>query len=381
MTSYKHLFSRFLENAGTRLHFAAHSHHYWPDASYEAHCAAWHCAAQHVDGKWGPVFSEVMEEARTHIAKRLSLPSSSSLCFAPNTHEFVVRLHSLFSSPPKILTTDSEFHSFRRQCQRWGEAGMAEVDVVPCEPFSSLAERIEERLQSNSYDWVYISQVFFNSGFVVEDLERIVSSIPKDTIITVDGYHGFMAVPTDLGAIADRIFYIAGGYKYAMAGEGVCFMHCPDGIGMRPSNTGWFAGFSELEGKVNEVAYAEGGQRFAGATFDPSGLFRFNAVQAMLRGEGIDVSDIHGRVRALQERFLDAIDGDILGELLPGRSSPERGHFLTFRNENAQHLHSALQGVGVMTDYRDDRFRLGFALYHDPSDVDELATRITGLSL
>ena len=47
------------------------------------------------------------------------------------------------------------------------------------------------------------------------------------TVVAIDGYHGFMAVPTDLSRIAGRAFYLAGGYKYAMAGEGVCFLHCP----------------------------------------------------------------------------------------------------------------------------------------------------------
>ena len=38
--------------------------------------------------------------------------------------------------------------------------------------------------------------------------------------------------------------YLAGGYKYAMAGEGACFMHCPPGFGARPRNTGWYASFA-----------------------------------------------------------------------------------------------------------------------------------------
>ena len=29
-----------------------------------------------------------------------------------------------------------------------------------------------------------------------------------------------MALPTDLQRVAPRVFYLAGGYKYAMAGEG-----------------------------------------------------------------------------------------------------------------------------------------------------------------
>ncbi len=32
-------------------------------------------------------------------------------------------------------------------------------------------------------------------------------------------------------AIAASVFYLGGGYKYAMAGEGMGFMHCPPGFG------------------------------------------------------------------------------------------------------------------------------------------------------
>ena len=39
--SHKALFSRALTLAPERLHFAAHSHHLWPDASFEAQTQAW----------------------------------------------------------------------------------------------------------------------------------------------------------------------------------------------------------------------------------------------------------------------------------------------------------------------------------------------------
>ena len=39
--SFKALFSRALSLAPERLHFAAHSHHLWPDASFEAQQQAW----------------------------------------------------------------------------------------------------------------------------------------------------------------------------------------------------------------------------------------------------------------------------------------------------------------------------------------------------
>ncbi len=73
-----------------------------------------------------------------------------------------------------------------------------------------------------------------------------------------------------------------------MGGEGICFLHSPPGIAPRPRNTGWYAAFGALAGPQDEVAYAESGWRFMGATFDPSGLYRFDAVLAWMAEHGID---------------------------------------------------------------------------------------------
>ncbi|MBL7599179.1 class V aminotransferase, partial [Escherichia coli] len=86
----------------------------------------------------------------------------------------------------------------------------------------------------------------------------------------------------DLSKVADRIFYVAGGYKYAMAGEGACFLHAPPGFCPRPVVTGWFAEFGDLSGPPGGVQYRSDGGRFWGATFDCSALYRFNAVRGML---------------------------------------------------------------------------------------------------
>ena len=93
-----------------------------------------------------------------------------------------------------------------------------------------------------------------------------------------------MATPTDLSRVADRVFYMAGGYKYAMAGEGACFLHAPPDFCPRPVVTGWFAEFGDLSGPPGGVRYRRDGGRFWGATFDCSALYRFNAVRRVLRG-------------------------------------------------------------------------------------------------
>ena len=51
MTARKDLFSKALAVPG-RLHMAAHSHHLWPDAAFDAQTCAWEDANRHADRKW-----------------------------------------------------------------------------------------------------------------------------------------------------------------------------------------------------------------------------------------------------------------------------------------------------------------------------------------
>ena len=379
MRSYKQAFSRALGADPDRLHVAAHSHHPWPDVARDAHLEAWDDAARMLDHKWERVFGEVLPAAREHLARTLGLPDSTTIAFAPNVHEFVARLGSCFdgSRPIRVLSSGSEFHSFTRQVARWVEAGRAEWTTVPTEPFDTFAERFEAAARAAEHDLVYVSQVFYDSGWEFSEAPSILAALPASTTCVVDGYHGYMARPTDLSSCASRVFYTAGGYKYAMAGEGVCFMHCPEGLHPRPVDTGWFAGFESLAASDGAVGYATDGMRFFGATFDPSGLYRFGAVMDWLASEGLDVAGIHARVTALQERFLDAVAAGRAGDLtldhvLPARGSDRRGNFLCFRRDDAQERCAALRARGVITDARADRLRFGFGLYHDPEDVDRL---------
>jgi selenocysteine lyase/cysteine desulfurase len=369
----KHRFERFL--APDRLHFAAHSHHLWPDVTLEAHSRAWHDAARLVDAKWDLVFGELLAASRGHVARLLGLPDPGTVAFAPNTHEFVVRLASCLPTPFSVVTSDAEFHSFRRQLARWEEAGMASAVRIPAEPFPTFPDRFAAAVEDAAPDLVYLSHVFYDSGYVVPDLGRIAAATPEETFVVFDGYHAFMALPVDLEALADRVFYLGGGYKYAMAGEGACFLHCPPGYGSRPVATGWMAAFGALTAAAGEVGYGADGSRFFGATFDPSPFYRFNAVQDMLRDEDVGVDLIHAHVRRLQRRLVEGLPGGTLAAqaIIPAWD-PEgaRGNFLTFRTPEAGAQRTQLRARGVITDVRGDRLRFGFGVYHDEGDVDRL---------
>ena len=229
--SYKHLFQRAIAAAPDRLHLAAHSHPLWPDASFVGQLAAWSDAARMAGAKWERVLGEIWPGAQCHVANELNLPDPATVVFAGNAHELLLRLVSAMERRPlQILTSDGEFSSFARQVARWAEAGSAVIEAVPVEPRATFADRFVARAARGGFDLAYVSQVMFGSGLIfggIDDLAALAR--PEGPWVAIDGYHGFMALETDLSAVADRIFYIAGGYKYAMAGEGAGLMHAPPG--------------------------------------------------------------------------------------------------------------------------------------------------------
>ncbi|HQZ19197.1 MAG TPA: aminotransferase class V-fold PLP-dependent enzyme [Vicinamibacteria bacterium] len=381
----KSLYSRFFAAAPGRLHFAAHSHHPWPDVTREAQIEAWDDAARLADLKWERVFGEVATEAQGHIARVLDLPAASQVAFAPNTHEFVMRLLSCF--PPgqrlRVVTTDSEFLSFSRQIARLEEEKLVDLVRVPAEPFSSFSERFIEAARAADTDLAFFSQVFFNSGFVVRDLEAIVNAAPPRAMVVIDGYHGFFAIPTSLRKVADRAFFLAGGYKYAQSGEGACFLSVPRGYEGRPLNTGWFAGFGALEGgDFHRVPFSNDGFRFMGATFDPVGLYRFNAVARLFESRGLTIASVDDHVKALQRLFLDGLGAkrdavlSVEDLIAPSDGLAGLGHFLTFRRKDAGGIAERLAARHVIVDHRGDRLRFGFGMYHDANDVAALLTHL-----
>jgi selenocysteine lyase/cysteine desulfurase len=378
--SFKELFSRSLSADPTRLHFAAHSHHLWPDASFAGQVAAWNDAARLADRKWDKIMGEIWPEAQAHVARELGGEDASMVVFASNTHDFLVRLITAApaqtAGPLRVLTSDGEFHSARRQFARWAEAGWIVLDTVAAEPAEDFSDRFLEMAAKGGHDFVLVSQVLFGSGRIfdrVADLAAIAR--PEGPWVVIDGYHAFMAIEQPFGAqAASRAFYLGGGYKYAMAGEGCAFLHAPAGFGPRPPVTGWFAEFEDLSLPPGKVGYAPDANRFMGATFDPSGLYRFNAVQRTLVDNGLTTPLMSAHVADLQKQFVDSIGDSALAsaELLNPLDGLKHARFLAFRSQNAKRWNEELRAKNCITDVRGDVLRFGFAIYHDEIDVERL---------
>lgn len=387
----KPAFSQFFKANPGLLHVAAHSHHPWPDICLAAHQQYAMDSIEQADRKWHHVFGTVLPEVQQHIARELGDVEPERIAFAPNTGEFVARIYSCFdhlrhaARPLRVLTTSSEFHSFGRMTRRLEESGLVEATRIDTAPYETFASRFNAALtDGHAYDLAFLSEVFFDSGFHV-DVTDALANAPAQTQLVVDGYHAYMALPLSLGRLADRAFYLAGGYKYAMAGEGACWLYVPPaGDALRPTNTGWFADFGALAGAQTGVPYGAGGYRFFGATFDASGLYRANAVHRWLADRGASSARIHEHSLEMQQQFLAGIRKSNLLQSALGQHQAladtlPRGNFITFAlptAEAASDLENQIKAAHVYIDRRENRLRFGFGVYHDAQAVDELVGRL-----
>ncbi|MEM7676499.1 MAG: hypothetical protein AAF449_10895 [Myxococcota bacterium] len=361
-------YSRFLDLLGEDILMTAHSHQAWPDVSREGHMAAWDDAADLVDAKWSKVFRNILPEFQRRIANRLGFSRPLDIAVAPNTHELVYRLGSCFPYESRVVTTDAEFHSLRRQLTRLTEDGL-ELTTVAVRDGQNYAERFLEAVDRVQPHWVALSQVLYTTSRVLVDLPAVLTGLADRGVpALVDTYHSFNALPLDVDRWPGTVFVTGGGYKYVQAGEGACWMVLPaDAERFRPRHTGWFANFGGLNEDAPKIEYGPQGQRFLGATFDPTALYRAVWTLRWMDEEGLTPDALREqsqRATALMIAMYDRFDLEKKGlKLLTPREPSLRGAFVTFETPEAGRLYEALSLRGVRTDRRGSMLRFGPAPY------------------
>ena len=361
-------YSRF--RVAERLLLTGHSHQAWPDVGFEGQADAWNDAAEQVDEKWERA-AEKAERVRSGFARLLG-DSQGIIALGQNTHELVTRLLSALplGRRPRLVTTDGEFHTIRRQLDRLADESWIEVVKVSADPSSSLAERLAGAVDGRTA-LVLVSSVLFGNAHVVPGLGALLGACHgQGAELLVDAYHHLNVVPFSLeGEGLEGAFVVGGGYKYCQLGEGNCFLRVPPGRErLRPLLTGWFSEFASLaRPPAAPVAYGDGAARWAGATYDPASHYRAARVfeffeEQRLTPELLRAVSRH-QVGLLAERF-DALDLDS-GVIARDRSvPPERiGGFLALRSPRAGEISARLKARGVSTDVRGDLLRLGPAPY------------------
>src|SRR6187549_1850633 len=262
-------YSRF--RVGERMLLTGHSHQAWPDVGFEAQQRAWLDAAEYVDDKWDHAAAQA-NRVRAGFA-RLVGDTPANIALGQNTHELVTRWLSAlpFRQRQRLVTTDGEFHTIRRQMDRFADEGI-EVKKVAAHPVDTLAERLASDVDSHTLA-VLVSSVLFETSAIVPGLDRVAAACATHGAqLLVDAYHHLNVVPFDVSSMGlQGAFVTGGGYKYCQLGEGNCFLRVPDGCRMRPVLTGWFAEFAQLQQTEGDhrVEYGSGASAFAGATYDP----------------------------------------------------------------------------------------------------------------
>lgn len=384
-------YSRF--RVSERVLLTGHSHQAWPDVAFEAQQQAWLDAAEMVDDKWGRAF-EVADKVRAGYRRLLDDPDGH-ITLGQNTHELLIRFLSALPlwARPRLVTTDGEFHTIRRQLDRLEAEGI-EVVRVPAGGGDSeagtagVAARIIGEVDDRTAA-VLVSSVLFRDARIVEGLDEVAAACARvGAELLVDAYHSLNAVPFSVVEMGLRdAFVMGGGYKYCQLGEGNCFLRFPRDCRLRPVLTGWFAEFGTLaagapEGEVGDgrVAYGEGHLRFAGSTYDPVSHYRGAAVFEFFRERGLDAERLReislARIRRLASR-VDALDLDP-AVLSRDRSIPleRRGGFLALETPRAGEVCCKLRGRRVYADFRGRVLRLGPAPYVTDEQLDEAAAEL-----
>jgi kynureninase len=352
-----------------RLLLTGHSHQAWPDCGFDGQVGAWLDAARYVDDKWDYAFAQA-ERVREGFARLLG-DAGGCIALGANTHELVVRLLSALPlrTRPRLVTTDGEFHTIRRQLDRLEEEGLAIVRV-PEAPLESLATRLSRAVDDRTA-LVLVSAVFFDTGRIARGLADVAASCRRNgSRLLVDAYHALNVVPVSLAdeGLSDA-FVVGGGYKYCQLGEGNCFLRIPSDTDLRPVVTGWFSEFTVLADRqrAERVAYGQGGDMFAGATYDPTSHYRAVRVFDFFREHGLTpalLREVSQHQIGLLTSAFDALDLDP-AVLSRDRACPlhDIGGFLALRSPVAASLVRGLHARGVWTDARGEVLRLGPAPY------------------
>ena len=400
-------YSRF--RVSERVLLTGHSHQAWPDVAFEAQQQAWLDAAEMVDDKWGRAF-EMADEVRAGYRRLLDDPDGH-IALGQNTHELVVRFLSALPlrERPRLVTTDGEFHTIRRQLDRLESEGIEVVRVgtgggggLPggtgrlgrsteaggrgdAEWMPGAGDAIAERVIRAVNDRtaaVLVSSVLFRDARILEGLDEVARACGRvGSELLVDAYHSLNAVPFSVVEMGlENAFVVGGGYKYCQLGEGNCFLRFPPDCELRPVLTGWFAEFGTLAavgggGGRSRVQYGEGHLRFAGSTYDPVSHYRGAAVFAFFREQGLGAEQLRevslGQMRRLAAG-VDALDLDpaVLSRDRAARLS-KRGGFLAMDTPRAGEICCKLRGRGVYADFRGRVLRLGPAPYVTDGQLDE----------
>lgn len=315
-----------------------------------------------------------------------------------------------------------------------------DVEVVAVAPVATFEARFEAaaaartKAQADSdsdsdsagFDFVYVSQcTFLRQQVLAADVAAFAGRVCAATrprasspgaMVVVDGYHGFGALPTDLGVLRaqDKVYYVAGTLKHVAGGANAAFAVFPKAANVEPLLTGWLADPSVLAlgspgvEVASPVAYAPEASLAGGTPAFVPGLLGFVEVMRLWRDRGVTVEKVHAHVVRQQAALVEGLRracaaakpatkldegarvpvvppsvppsdskrGVLLDGLDPARlceAGKGQSHTLVFEQDSAARAKEVCEQLarsGIEVDARKNCVRVGFGYCHGPSEVD-----------
>lgn len=355
------LFSRALERNGDEIYLANHS--LGRPLDQTAHDIAealdhWYTG---MDGAWEPWLAE-RDAYRARVAGLIG--RSDPMAVVPKTSAaqgIRAVINALPSQIPDIVATRGEFDSIDFVLKAYAHRGRARLRWVPCDDDARFdAGRIIDAIKPGT-DLVVISQVFFATGQILEDLGRVVSHAHDlGARVLVDAYHAAGVLPMSMDRIGCDAM-IGGNYKYTRGLAGACWlaladsMLTPGGVPSpdqpAPIDTGWFAKAEPFAYHRTELPeYATGGDGWLEATPPVLTYYQSRAGLELTLALGVD------RLRAYSLGQLALLRSNLHAagiQTATINSDPERhGAYLLIPTEHGKQAVARLKSAGVNADAR-----------------------------
>jgi kynureninase len=352
------LFSRMRAADPDRIYLANHSLGRPLDAVEDDVCEALATWYARMGDAWDAWLDE-MHAFRRRLAHLLNAPRVD--CVVPKTSAGQ-GLRAILNTydrdeRPRVVATRGEFDSLDVILREY--ARRERIDLAFVEPrddgrfdTSDVLATIADRV-----DLVVISEVMFNTGQRLDDVDAIVERTHRaGGRILLDVYHSLGAFPVDIDA-CDVDFAVGGSYKYLRGGPGACFLYLHprhlDGS-LRTLDVGWYAKREPFAyRRPDPPQFAEGGDAFLESTPPVLGWYQARAGQRLALALGVD------RIRAYsldqQRRLVERLRA---ARLNATGGTGDQGAFVVVNDPRARSWSQALAARGIVTDARGPYLRL-----------------------
>lgn len=352
------LFSRVLERR--EIYLANHSLGRPLDQTAIDVRSALDCWYADMDGAWG-LWLDEQSRFRAGIARLIGLSRSDGVVPKASAGQGLRAVLNALNtqtsnSQCRVLATTGEFDSIDFIMKSYAQAGCIEMDWVRPDASGRFSgHAIAEHIKPGTR-LVEVSQVMFNTGQIVPDLEAVVRAAHAvGALVLIDAYHAAGVLPISMEALGAD-FMIGGSYKYTRGGPGACWLaihprHLEGDQTLTTLDTGWFAqrdvfGFERSHGEV--PPRAAGGDAWLESTPPILSPFQARAGLDLTLALGVDrLRDYSlGQLRLFQS-MLERQRIKVLD-----LAEHERGAFLTIPHANPASAVRALKEVSINVDAR-----------------------------